>query len=36
MDATNALPNVAIWKPIPKSPFANHAAKYSNNVFTTR
>ena len=36
MDATNALPNVAMSMPTWKIPLASHAATYSMSVFTTR
>ena len=36
MDATNALPKVAMANPTWKMPFASHAATYSKNVFTIR
>ncbi len=36
MDATNALPNVAMSMPTWKIPLASHAATYSMSAFTTR
>lgn len=36
IEAKNALPNPEIQNPIPKRPFASHAARYSMMVFTIR